>query len=277
MDTVDSFGIQAAVDPGTGFWPNNRNQLSHDLDEENKLETIVGIVNIQHELNDKMVVKWISGIIDVEQDRLFDNDTIGGGELLQRVNRYTGTSWSTELRIEVSGERLDWVVGAMYARDDIEQENNVNVGTGAELGHTANGGVGLLPPFPSGLGLLLNSKNFEVESVAVFADFTFHLNENLELIVGGRFTHDDVTTDLAANGIGPTCCFPGSPGFPGPPGFAFFNSFANSPRVVVNAKNDFDDFAPRFGSIFQIRVKVGIYHMLSQVYTSVGSACTQVD
>lgn len=271
IDTVDSFGNQAAVDPGTGFWPNNRNKLSHDLNEENKLETIVGIVNIEHELSDNMVVKWITGIIDVEQDRLFDNDGIGGADLLERVNLYTGTSWSTELRIEATSESFDWVVGAMYAKDDIEQENNVNVGSGAELGQTANGGVGLLPPFPPDLGLLLNSKNFEVESKAVFADLTFHLTENLDLIAGGRFTHDEVTTDLAANTIGPTCCFPGSPGFPGAPGFGFFNSFVNSPREVVNADNDFTDFAPRFGMRIQVMENVGIYAMVSKGYKAGGS------
>ena len=36
LDTVDTFGFAGpAFDPGTGFWPDNQNQLSHDLDKVN--------------------------------------------------------------------------------------------------------------------------------------------------------------------------------------------------------------------------------------------------
>ncbi|NKB36970.1 MAG: TonB-dependent receptor [Gammaproteobacteria bacterium] len=271
VDSVDTFGIQAAIDPGTGFWPNNRNQLAHDLNESNELETIVAVVNVNHEINDKLTLKWISGLIDVDQTRLFDNDLIGGADLVERENLYTGFSWSTELRLESTGDSIDWVVGLMYAKDDVEQENNVNVGVGAELGHTAPGGVGLLPPFPPNLGLALNSKNFEVESKAIFADLTFHMTENLDLIAGGRFTADEVKNNLRGNGIGPTCCFPGSPGFPGGPGFAFFNSFASSPRPPVDADNDFTDFAPRLGFRLQLNDNANIYAMASKGYKAGGS------
>jgi hypothetical protein len=41
---------------------------------------------------------------------------------------------------------------------------------------------GFLPPFPEGLGLALNRKDFKVESVAAFLDLTWHVTDQLELI-----------------------------------------------------------------------------------------------
>ncbi|MDP7418898.1 MAG: TonB-dependent receptor plug domain-containing protein, partial [Gammaproteobacteria bacterium] len=85
IDSADSFGLTAALDPGTGFWPDNRNTLSHDQQESNDLETTVGILNIQHTFANDMTLHWVTGFIDSEQRRLFDNDLIGGADTLVRT------------------------------------------------------------------------------------------------------------------------------------------------------------------------------------------------
>ena len=66
LDTVDTFGLggpgalQSPINPrdpngnSIGFWPDNQNKMSHDLDESNKLETFVAIINIEHQLSDNM-------------------------------------------------------------------------------------------------------------------------------------------------------------------------------------------------------------------------------
>ena len=110
---------------------------------------------------------------------------------------------------------MDLVLGAIYSRDRQEQQNNVQVSTGAELGHVSVGGAGILPPFPEGLGLLLNSKNHEITGLALFGDVTYRLTDSLDLIAGGRFSRDDVENDLLGFGIGPTCCFPRFTGLSG--------------------------------------------------------------
>ena len=272
LDTVDSFGIQTAIDPGTGFWPNNRNKLSHDLEESNSNETSVAILNISHQLNEAWALKSTTGIVKATQKRRFDNDGVGGLDGLGRINQYEGSSWSTELRAEGSFESMDLVLGAIYSRDRQEQKNNVHVSTGAELGHVSIGGVGILPPFPDGLGLLLNSKNHEVTGIAVFGDVTYHLTDSLDLIAGGRFSRDDVENDLRAFGIDPTCCFPGSPGFPGGPGFDFFNSFANSARPLTAADKQSTDFAPRVGARYQVNPDVSVYGIVSKGYKAGGAS-----
>ena len=142
IDTAATFGVADSIDPrignsaggcitgagSDGFWPNNRNKVTHDDPESNNLETIVAILNIQHQLNDNMVLKSITGLIDAEQRRLFDNDLLGGVDIVQRDNLYEGTSWSTELRLEASYDSIDWTIGAMYAKDKQTQENKVGVG-----------------------------------------------------------------------------------------------------------------------------------------------------
>lgn len=258
VDTVDTLGLADAIDPGTGFYPNNRNTLSHDVAEFNKNEAIITILNIQHQLNDNMKLTSISGFIDAENNRFFDQDLVGGVDTLDRRNTYEGFSWSTELRLDYSGDSIDWTVGMMYAKDDQEQQNKVGISTNATA--LINGTTGWLPPFPTGLGLAFNEKNFEIENKSLFADITFHLTDTLDIIAGGRFSWDQVDKGLAAQGIGPDgSCMCG-------PGPGFFESFVNSPRPEAVAEADFSDFSPRFGARFQVSDEVNIYAMVSKGY-----------
>ncbi len=262
LDSIDTFGITQAQDPGTGFWPNNRSQLSHDLNEHTKNEATIGIVSITHQFNDSLTLKSITGFIDAELDRLFDNDLVGGMDALFRTNLYEGFSWSTELRLEYSTDQNDLIVGLLYAEDEQEQSNAVTVSTQATA--TING-VGVLPPFPLGLGLALNDKNFEVESFAIFADYTFHINESLDVVVGARYTRDDVLNEFQGFGIAPTCgCGPGDP--------AFFPSFDNFARQPSNASSDFTNFSPRFVLRYQINDNVSTYFTYSEGYKAGGNS-----
>ncbi len=259
LDTVDTLGITSAIDPGTGFWPDNRNKLSHDLDEHNKLDSVVFVVNLSHELTDTMTLKWITGFIDAEQKRLFDNDLIGGVDALIRTNTYEGESWSTELRLENTTDSVSWVAGILYASDDQEQENAVAVSSDP----TATiDGIGFLPPFPPGLGLALNQKNFEVESLAIFGDMTWSPNERWDLTIGARFTNDDVTNEVQAYGIAPFVL----------PVDDFFGSFGNVPRPLASAEESFSDFTPRFSARYHMSDNVNLYGSISKGYKAGGSS-----
>lgn len=269
LDSIDSFGIaNGAEDPGTGFWiDGNTNKLSHDLAEGTDNKSTVAILNVTHELNDTMTLKWISGVIDAELDRFFDNDLVGGLDGIGRENSYEGTSWSTEFRLEVNDERFDFVGGVMYAKDEQDQENNVFVSSNPT--GTING-TGILPPFPEGLGLALNSKEWELESWAVFADLTFHLTDRLDVVVGARYTDDEVTQSRTDYGIGPTCCFPGSPGYPGGPGFEFFQSWENFERPSSSGKEDFDQITPRVVLRYSFTDDLSMYASYSEGYKAGG-------
>jgi len=257
IDSADSFGLSAALDPGTGFWPDNRNRLSHDLPESNDLETSVGILKVEHTFGNDMTWTWVTGFIDAQQDRVFDNDLIGGADTLIRTNLYEGESFSTEMRLAGSNDSSDWVVGFLYADDQQTQENNVAISTQP----TATlGGVGWLPPFPEGLGLALNDKSFEVQSIAVFADYTWHVNEQWDITIGGRYTDDEVDNSVTSFGIQP------GPTIPGPPGFISVQ------RPTSAASSSFTDFAPRLAITFAATDDVNIYGVISKGYKAGGNS-----
>jgi iron complex outermembrane receptor protein len=261
LDSIDTFGITEAIDPGTGFWyQGNYTDLSHDLDERSDNESTVGILNITHEWNDYIVIKSITGFIDASLDRTFDNDLVGGLDALNRENSYDGDSWSTELRVEISRDRYDFVGGFLYASDEQKQDNNVAVST--DPTGTLNGvGIGL-PPFPEGLGLALNSKKWELESFAVFADLTWHFGEKWDVIVGARYTDDEVKLNRQDFGI--------APGINGNPDDDFFGSFGNFPREPAGDKETFDDIAPRFVVRYQATDDINIYGTISKGYKAGG-------
>ncbi len=268
LDSIDTFGITDAIDPGTGFWYNgNTSELSHDLSEETENKSTVSILNISHQFSDRLVAKWITGYIDASLDRTFDNDLVGGLDALIRKNSYDGDSWSSEFRMEFTQDKYDFVGGLMYASDQQKQDNNVGVSSQPSA---TLGGVGLLPPFPSGLGLALNNKRWELESFAVFGDMTWHTTDKLDLIVGARYTNDSVKSRLQAYGIGPTCCFPGSPGYPGGPGFDFFQSFENFERPPASGDNSFDDVSPRFVARYQATDDLNVWGSISKGYKAGG-------
>ena len=207
-------------------------------------------------------MNWITGVIDAQQDRLFDNDLIGGADTLVRTNLYEGNSWSTELRLAGGNDTGDWVVGALYASDEQTQENNVAIATNA----TATlGGAGWLPPFPPDLGLALNSKIFEVESIAVFGDYTWHATDALDVTLGGRYTSDDVSNGLQAFGIAPTCGCPDTDP-------AFFPSFDNFIRPTSTAGDTFNDFTPRLALTYAMNDNTNLYGVVSKGYKAGGNS-----
>ncbi len=264
LDTVDTFGFQPGTgfDPGTGFFPANQNKVNRDLDESNELQTTIAIVNVAHEFSDSLTWKTVAGIIDSDQTRLFDNDGIGGADILARDNAYDGKSWSVESRLESRSDKVDWVVGALYAKDEQNQFNNVAVSSNSTA--TING-VGFLPPFPAGLGLARNTKSFQVDSIAAFADMTWHLNDRADLLIGARYTDDEVTNERTSFGIAPSCgC--------GPPDPAFFPSFINFARPAANAKDTFSDVSPRVGLKYALSDTANAYVTISKGYKAGGTS-----
>ena len=263
VDTIDTFGNTGAVDPGTGFWyQGNQNRLSHDLQEHVNNEALVAILTVDHQVNDDFSLKWITGYMDAELNRKFDQDLVGGADSVRRDNLYEGTSWSTELRGRWQSDSMDFVLGAMYAKDDQKQDNLVSVSTQALA--TING-TGFLPPFPEGLGLAKNKKSFEVGSLAIFADLTWHLNDRTDLILGARYTDDTVTNSRVGTFIAPTTGFQDG-------AFVFFQSFQNFAADPLSSEQGFSDISPRAVLKYNTSDTSNIYASISKGYKAGGTA-----
>ncbi len=283
IDTVSSFGLgcngaatgcnnnstsplTAPVDANIingapiGNWQTgNYNKTSRDLDEHNKNTTTLGVLNIAHELADGFVVKSVTGIIGATNSRLFDNDLLGGSTGLLRENEIDATSWSTELRTEISAERYDLIIGGLYADDIINRIDGVQA-TGPVFGPLTGTGMNRAPAFVIGLPgrvgappicLACVTKIYQTEGFAIFSDFTWRATEALDLTFGFRYTDETVTQTRSNRRV---------------------TTNAGDLRPSGVAERDFSDFAPRFVAQYQITDDVGVYANISKGYKAGGTA-----
>jgi iron complex outermembrane receptor protein len=143
----------------------------------------------------------VSGYVDF--DRTFDIDVDATpARQLDFLESDDIEQYSQELRLAASGERLDWIVGAFYSKDEV----GVSIPGGHEdLFFTRT----------------LVSADQETKSAAGFAHGEWHLTDDIDLVTGLRYTweertYEGGTTDLNPIGfsclLSPTC----TPGFVGP-------------------------------------------------------------
>ncbi len=203
-DVIDTFGFRgpgsaflAPIDPGTGFWPDNRNKTARSaIGEKNDNTTSIAILKVSRDMSDTSTLNWITGWIDTELERVFDNDLIPE-DIVYRDHLRDGTSFTTELRLDITSDTYDWTIGAMYARDEKGNDSRVQVGADRSVGGVMRApwlpggsvalppdGVGVLPPpqvWPRGLCLSCEASGFELTSLAVFTDVTWHVSDRFDL------------------------------------------------------------------------------------------------
>ena len=270
VDTTDGYvlGVAGGVSDltvpvnvdGIGFWPNNRDKNSRDKKEFNDSKTTVAVLNISHALTDTFTLKSISGVFDSKFDRLFDEDQLGGWDNFFTEATGDSLSYSTELRGEYTGSSYEWIGGFLYARDEQDIAQNVIGGSAftapvGPLGPNDPNGTVLLSNIaafiPFGLCFLCEQKPFTVDSIAVFADFTWHATDRLDLIVGGRYTHDKVESTVITTG-----------------------PFVTDTTVtgIAQGNQSFDDFSPRFVARYQFTDDFSLYGTVSKGYKAGGTS-----
>ncbi len=196
LDTQSIFGIGAmdAIDSGQGFYPGNDDKIDRDTRELNDKDFTIVNARVTWDL-DGMTFKSITGWVDSSFDRESDLDGVPftfGPLPLRRVNDYEGESVSQEFRLQSTGDsNVDWTVGIFYAKDELDQTNQIQ----------------LLPddqPSGTAFGFINNNINeFDFESKALFGEVTWSLSEVLDLTVGGRYSRDEVDASQVDFNRGP--------------------------------------------------------------------------
>ena len=274
-DIIDTFGLRgpgslllAPIDPGTGFWPDNRNKTARSaIGEKNDNTTSVAILKVSREISDTATLNWISGWIDTETDRVFDNDLIPEN-IVYRDHIRDGTSFSTELRLDITSDAFDWTIGAMYARDEKNNDSRVQVGTDHAVGgvmvapwlpggsiQLPSTGVFVFPPFfYEGLCLSCEVSGFELTSVAVFTDVTWHMSDRFDFTLGGRYTSDDVTNTFI------------------PLGWTHVSRWPNDLVSTSGISDDetFTDLSPRIAFSYELTSQATVYATVSRGYKAGG-------
>ncbi|WP_446831488.1 TonB-dependent receptor [Candidatus Foliamicus sp.] len=253
-------GLQAPVDPGTGFWPENRNKTARSaIGEKNDNTTNIAILKVSRDLSDTARLNWITGWIDTDTDRVFDNDLVPENVVFREQTR-EGTSFSTELRLDISSDSYDWTVGAMYARDEKDIVSNVQLGTTTVVNGVDHAEIGALPPtflndvFGRPFCLACSTDGFELTSIAVFTDVTWHLSDRLDFTLGGRYTSDDVTNTY----------YPLNPAG----GDRWPNDLV--PTAEIGNEDTFSDLSPRVALSYDLTDEASVYATVSRGYKAGG-------
>jgi len=103
----------------------------------------------------------------------------------------TNTTWSQELRLNGSTERMDWFVGASYLKEELGFSTDLNYEEDIVLDIFGAGFLCSEPDLPT----CTNQSEIpfgenDVTSTAIYGDMTFALTDTVGLTVGARYTKD---------------------------------------------------------------------------------------
>ncbi|NKB99661.1 MAG: TonB-dependent receptor plug domain-containing protein [Pseudomonadales bacterium] len=149
-------------------------------------------VNLTWDL-DTVTLKSITGYTDYDEVSHADDDGISI-TMFPSVRSYDQESLSQEFNISYVGDNIDVVGGVYYSEDDFNHTLDYDLLEGVA--------VTLLPAagLPIGSDLLFTVPDFDTEVMAVFGDVTYHVNEQLSLMAGVRYT-DESQSQTQANSI----------------------------------------------------------------------------
>ncbi len=143
-----------------------------------------------------------------------DTDFSGADIWWRNVDdNFTGVqTYSHEVRLANSTDRLDWLVGAYYSGEDIARTDYIRLGNDYYT-YFANG---LLSGLPAVLGVtqgnflrpndgLRDAYEQQGTSFAVFTNNTLRVTDQLELTLGLRYTEDEKDLQARYGNVGGSC------------------------------------------------------------------------
>ena len=108
------------------------------------------------------------------------------------IEPQTNTTWSQELRLNGSSDRIDWFIGASYLKEKLGFTTDLNYEEGIVLDLLA--GLGELCLDPDLPECTYQSETpfgeNKVTSTAIYGDMTFALTDTVGLTIGARYTKD---------------------------------------------------------------------------------------
>ena len=247
LDTISIEGPTfRPIDDGLGFYPQNKKYVNHSRYEWNRNELHGENLRLQYDFGN-VVLKSITGNLDTHNSRSFDEDATSPDTIYRR-NEWNAQSYGEELRLQnKTGTAVDWVVGALYAHDKVQQYNLVALGTEFTYTYPDTGEtVGLAPPFPN-LPVNENNNQYTDKSTAAYAEATWHATQQWAFTLGGRYTHDaidDQVTGLVAFG---------------------------TPQDNLYGNSSYNDFSPRFVATYKLAPDQMLYGTVSHGYKAGGN------
>ena len=173
--------------------------LSGDLKEDTNF--FAASLETSYEFADDLRLVSLTGYQNLERNALSDWSGSPFEILLQRLEGKIETI-SEEVRLEGETANMQWLVGAYYADDDLQDNNRTLLGQNANVAAIRfNGNLLLATPFNSaGYTPLQMSQAFRTyrdlgditaNTRSIFANVDWDLSDTLSLTTGARYTEDE--------------------------------------------------------------------------------------
>ena len=247
---LKALGEPGGIREGQGTFPENERTVSTDADFSSELWTTTVTGRIEYRFDSFSVISqtgWIESSSSTRGEADNTAQDIITGDVEETLNAF-----SQEVRVQSTGDRrVDWLVGANYADDDTRFFVDRFFGRDFPLAPFLPSS----PPFPFERSSTLR----ETESVGVFGEAEAHLlSDRLDVLVGLRFTHDDVSSESDDRSFS-LVTNPEDPGFPGE-----FDEGTNAGSV------SFDDVSPRVAATYHLTESTNLFATVSRGFKAGG-------
>lgn len=235
------------ISDGLGFYPQNQSLVNHGTHREwNDADLHEGNLRLAYDF-ENATLKSITGIISTTNNRFYDEDGVSV-DAINRSNQWEAKSYGEELRLQSKpNNTLDWVVGAIYARDTVGNHSLVALGTQFTYTYPDTGvTVPVIPPLPN-LPVNENIAEYSDKNSGVYAEATWKPLPKWAFTLGGRYSHDqidDSVTGLVAFG---------------------------TPQANLYGNSSYNDFSPRVVASYKPTNDVMIYGTISHGYKAGGN------
>jgi outer membrane receptor protein involved in Fe transport len=180
------------VDIGTGLG------LPGDLDENSHLDAYA--MHANYSFNDDLKLVSLTGYQDMKRKALTDFGGVPYEILLQDLHGSI-KSFSQELRLEGTADKIRWLLGAYFANDQLYDSSRTLLGQNANVGLVRNTTVTLLgTPFNccgytaeeamQAFRTFRDHADIDADSWSIYTNADWTLTDELSLTTGLRYTQD---------------------------------------------------------------------------------------
>ena len=231
-------------------------------------QILTATAELSYDLTDDITITSITGYQDGEGEGLADVLGTPVNLVFQNVVN-DGSIFSEEIRIDnlASSDRFRWLAGAYYL-DDNESRFQQNQFYQPDLN---NNGATLFPQIPS---FITDEAENDTESIALFGELYYDLTDQIEVVVGGRWSRDEKDAVISATGSGFIPFLGGLQPCPrsAPVGPPLTAATPDSPCGFTNVEvsENFSDFTGKASISYRINDSHSVYALFSQGFKSGG-------
>jgi len=247
---LEALGNPGGIREGQRAFPENQETVSTDAPFQSELTTTTVTGRAEYRFDSFSVIS-LTGWIDGSSATEGESDNTSQNIITEDVEE-TLRAFSQEVRVQSTDESsFRWLLGANYADDETQFRINRFFGSDFPLAAFLPSS----PPFQFDRGRTVRV----TESYGAFGEVGTSLwDDRLDLLLGLRYTHDDVSSQDDSR-VFSLVTDPNDPNFPG----QFFNR-------NTSGSISFDDLSPRFAVTYHLAESSNLFATVSRGYKAGG-------